>query len=573
MLCFSKATNNYDSYWKIRFFLMTAKTYIPFDVELLPARKLRTSSLSCLYENGSLRNIKKDNFEIIRMFYTAVRLDNWDTASHEIENEQIEQNENGFFITYTARYYLSTTLLYKADITIEGNDDVISFSMKGKGHINFMSNRIGICTLLPAKECKGRKVQISDVSEKINEYAFPFLINPSQPFYHLKGMEWSGKNANIKLEFEGDIFEAEDQRNWMDDTFKIYSRPLSLPFPFQVNEGEALNQKVTLKISSDENNQKEYIPKKKTVFSKKPIPSIGYASPDGIQELTEEEIYFFNQIPFNHYRIELHFTKSWKADLEKIFGNAEKLNTKLEIVAFFTENFTEETDELKIFVHSRSKLISSILLLHKNYKTTPVELQHYAYPLLKKAFPFISVGYGTDCYFAELNRNRPTTNEYDFLSFSINPQVHAFDTRSLVENLNSLEDMIETIHSFSDKPIYISPVTFKKRKNHEAKADKWNELLNDYDSRQHTCFGSSWFLLCLYHLRKVEKITFFKTLGDSGIIASDHQITPIYKTLMQLKSFNPDKISKIITDSKIEIVFGNEKSEELIFTLSPKFVA
>ena len=549
---------------------MMTKTYVPFDVELFPAKKLRAGSLSCLYENGNLRNIKKDNFEIIRMVYTGVRLKNWDTASLKIENEQIEQNENGFFITYTARYYLSTTPLYKADITIEGNDDAIRFSMKGKGEVNFMSNRIGICTLLPAKECKGRRVQISDVSEKINEYVFPVLINPSQPFYHLNRMEWSANNTNIKLEFEGDVFEAEDQRNWMDDTFKIYSRPLSLPFPFEVNEGEALNQKVTLKVASDQNNQKEFISKKRTVSVKERIPCIGYASPE-IQELTEEEIFLLNQIPLNHYRVEIHFTKSWKADLEKVFKNAEKLNTKLEIVAFFTENFTGETDELIKRAHWQSERISSILLLHKNYKTTPVELHQYAYPLLKKAFPFISVGYGTDCYFAELNRNRPTTNEYDFLSFSINPQVHAFDTRSLLENLNSLEDIIETIRSFSHRPIYISPVTFKKRKNHDAPEGKWNQLLSNYDERQHTWFGACWFLLCLYYLRKAEKVTFFKTVGDSGIITSDHNITPVYKTLIQLKSFSAQKINKRIKNSETEIVFGNEKSEELIFLLSPKF--
>ena len=35
--------------------------------------------------------------------------------------------------------------------------------------------------------------------------------------------------ANVA--FDGDIFEMEDQRNWTDASYKIYSTPLRLPFP------------------------------------------------------------------------------------------------------------------------------------------------------------------------------------------------------------------------------------------------------------------------------------------------------------------------------------------------------
>src|SRR5699024_4989680 len=48
--------------------------------------------------------------------------------------------------------------------------------------------------------------------------------------------------------FDGDTFEMEDQRNWTDASFKTYSRPLSLPFPYTVEAGAAVRQAVTITV-------------------------------------------------------------------------------------------------------------------------------------------------------------------------------------------------------------------------------------------------------------------------------------------------------------------------------------
>ena len=37
---------------------------------------------------------------------------------------------------------------------------------------------------------------------------------------------------------EGDTWETEDHRNWTDASFKTYSRPLSLPYPYAIAKGE-----------------------------------------------------------------------------------------------------------------------------------------------------------------------------------------------------------------------------------------------------------------------------------------------------------------------------------------------
>ena len=45
---------------------------------------------------------------------------------------------------------------------------------------------------------------------------------------------------------EGDVFEMEDQRNWTDGSFKTYVRPLALPWPYRLADGEVLRQSVTV---------------------------------------------------------------------------------------------------------------------------------------------------------------------------------------------------------------------------------------------------------------------------------------------------------------------------------------
>jgi hypothetical protein len=54
----------------------TKEIQLPFDVELLPVRKIQTGNFTCLYEAGNLRYIKCGDTEIIRMIYGAVRNEN-----------------------------------------------------------------------------------------------------------------------------------------------------------------------------------------------------------------------------------------------------------------------------------------------------------------------------------------------------------------------------------------------------------------------------------------------------------------------------------------------------------------
>ena len=44
--------------------------------------------------------------------------------------------------------------------------------------------------------------------------------------------------GTVTTTFEGDLFEAEDQRNWTDGSFKTYSTPLASGYPLHARPGQ-----------------------------------------------------------------------------------------------------------------------------------------------------------------------------------------------------------------------------------------------------------------------------------------------------------------------------------------------
>lgn len=541
--------------------------HIPFDIDLSRSIILHTKNLSCQYEEGRLRYIKAGDTELVRMIYGAVRDADWETVACNIMGERIHQEEDGFTITYTA-HYRQDNIIYEAAHRIEGRpDDTITFDMQGKALSDFKSNRIGLCAHLPVKECAGVSVNVINESGEKVLTRFPENISPHQPFSRVQQLHWTTENnAKIRLSLEGDVFEAEDQRNWMDHSFKIYSRPLSLPFPFNIWSGDTMRQKMAVQLSFLKNDVISN-EKASTNIESRNVPAIGFAAADEPALLTTGEIALLQSVPFAHYRAELDFEKDWRAIFSIHSTNAKALGTALELVLLFSDNYMEE---IKGFITAISNVeynIKSILPLHKAHKVTPLFLQEYFYPLLKKSFPLIMVGYGTDIYFTELNRQRPQHDGFDFISFSLNPQVHSFDEKSMLENIETIPDIIRTIRSFTGKPVFVSPITFKKRKNHDCMGDSRHSLVNNFDERQHTWFGAGWFLLCLFQLCDAQQVTFFKTTGGSGIIGAAGEASPLYRVLTQLKLFWTATMTKRITASATQIIFHNRAGEKLVFQI------
>ena len=590
-------------------------TSLPFDLPLPPIRKLHAGEISCLYEHGALRRIVFGGEEVVSIIYAAVRDVNWETATCELENETITENKTSFEISYLARYLLND-IHYQSQVNIIGDENnTIVFKMNGEALSTFAKMRIGLCVHHPIESCKGKKVTVTRPDKSQYNAFFPGFISPHQPFKEIREMTWiTSLEHCIQLSFRGDVFETEDQRNWADNSYKTYSTPLDKPSPVIVHEGERIEQQIKLSIhkisgtvnypgytnseKQEEINQaipinqrrrrgtdlqavnlihEEHIgvtapdqdKEHKIIF-----PQIGYGRPRGSVSLTDLEIQILNRLPFGHYRVELiMYDDGWQVELSNAITESRKLNTMLELIVVFSERFEKELEMLLPGLSSSAGIIRSLLPLHKNYDVTPASLITYLYPLLKMAYPNIEIGYGTNLFFAELNRNRPATFDYDFVSFTLNPQVHMRDLRSLIENKNSHHQIIESTSQFTSKPVHISPVTFQPQ----------HDLMPD--TRLHSWFGAAWTLLTLKNLAPAGHITFYQTIGargvSSGLSSTTSEPSPLMSILMQLKAFDPRYLiinksvdptveSKLANATSGSAKFGNAIFEDPKFK-DPKF--
>jgi D-apionolactonase len=82
------------------------------------------------------------------------------------------------------------------------------------------------------------------------EYShFPVAISPQQPFLDMRSIaHQAAPDVWAEVWFEGDLFEMEDQRAWIDASYKTYCTPLRLGHPVEIRKGTRVRQSVTLSL-------------------------------------------------------------------------------------------------------------------------------------------------------------------------------------------------------------------------------------------------------------------------------------------------------------------------------------
>ena len=494
---------------------------------------LRAGELSMLLENGSVRYISAGKTEILRMIYFALRGRNWVTINPEIHDLVSEVKNDSFKVRYTA-YFKSGEIDFIADFVIEGNpDNSITFSTDGIALSDFMKNRIGFCILHPVQENTGKPCKIIHTDGSLEETFFPKEISPHQPFFDIKSFIWTVAGRRCRIDFFGDIFETEDQRNWTDNSFKTYSTPLSIPYPAPVTKGERFSQKIILgteEIKSGESLKTE--PVRISLFPGEnfKIPPVGVSSSSRRIKLSRSEKSTLKKIGFDHYRVDLHlFENSWRGVADNAIIESDGLGCSLEFALFFDDDYIDQAKEFLDWSVSKQPKTACLLLFHRSHPSTPNELAKNVIPLLRKFFHDVRIGTGTNANFIQLNRNMTSGRQADYACYSIHPQEHASDNKTLVENLEAQAYTVKSAKEFSgNKGIWISPVTIQRRFNanrvfYEVPYEG-DHIPPQVDSRMMSLFGACWTAGSLKYLLEsgVSGVTYFETAGERGIIQGDY---------------------------------------------------
>jgi hypothetical protein len=554
----------------------------------MQANKLTCGAATLEFHQGNLRYIKVGEQEIVRSIYFAVRDENWGTLPCNITSFNLNEKEKEFEIGFVAEF--GHPLVFKANCKICGESNgTISYAFEGEMHADFKRNRIGFCILHPIKECVGQFCKLIHPDQSITASKFPEFISPHQPFKQVSGMEWNLEVTKAKLSFEGELFETEDQRNWIDASYKTYCTPLDLPFPTLVKKGEIIAQKVVLSIETkhapklqERNNTLQIIENQH-----QNIPPLGLQYANKQSGLTNNEIEKLKVIGLSHLRFDVKFdTSNWIEVLQQLLLDAEKLNCKLELCLHIDETFETSIDLLINCIDDKSMLIGYISILSLRAKATLKNHLEKAVPVIRKAFPDAKIGAGTDYDFTDLNRFPVELSDIDYVFYSACPQVHAFDNLSLIENLEGLSETIKSAKMLApEKQINVSAITLKRRSNPDATSNNTDikeQYFKKVDARQWSQFGALWTLGALKNCWEhgADLVTLFETTGACGIMMNDNiseldiqysitagEVYPVYNLLKSIAQFKPTEIVKTESSNPLKfdgMLLKNGKSEIII---------
>lgn len=478
---------------------------------------LRAGDLSMIYEEGFLRYIKHGQTEILRLINHYARDKNWANVPMKILTQEIDVNARSFSISYTAECR-NDEVHFVWNCQINGKEDSsLIFKIDGEALQSFLRNRLGFTVLHAAESVAGMLCTITHEDDTTEELRFPGLVSPHQPFVDIKAMKWKpAPGVEAELVFDGDLFETEDQRNWLDATFKTYCTPLTKPLPFRVRKGDTVHQAIHFNVkghdtpSPSAEQAVSFFVDKIRVST---LPKIGIP----LSELSHDEsiISLIKELRPDFIRVVVH---SVKTDiLRSVMERGIEFGLPIEVALFVDDELDTNIVE---GIRPYADHIQAIILLPDYRKTTDAELINAFVPALRHHFPNAKIGGGTDGFFTELNRERTPAHDLDFLIFSVNPEAHANDLRTVVENLSAHKDVVNTCREFAGgKEIHVGPVTFKTRSK---------QLPSEPELRHRSLFGAGWTIASIKQFAEAEvsEVSYFQTCGWSGILGHPEKSWP-----------------------------------------------
>jgi len=498
---------------------------------------LRAGPLTLQYEAGGLRYIRVGKQEILRQIYVAVRDRNWSTIPARFSILQKTVERDSFLIQYRAVHQQNDIKFVWAG-TISGTPDgALRFLMSGTALSTFWRNRIGFCILHPMS-CAGAKCVVEHIDGSVIQDIFPIEISPHQPFKNIQAITHvvqPGLQAEVR--FHGDTFEMEDQRNWTDASYKTYSTPLDLPFPVEIPRGAPIEQSVELRLIGEVKpisvaQADDTLDPVQLVMGSQAVgrlPRLGLCAASHNEPLSSQEIERLRDLNLSHIRVDVHFNDSdWEARLRQIVLECMEIGVALEAALHLTGEAERDLGALRRILDILKPRVAAWLLFAENGNSPSAETITLAHKYLGSYSAEALFAGGTDAFFAQLNRDRPRLEGLDVITFSLNPQVHAFDNASLMETLPAQAIMLSSARHFNaGKLLMVSPVTLRMRFNPAATSTDSAPLPHDLpprvDPRQMSLFGAAWTLGSITYLAEggACSLTYYETTGWLGIMEKE----------------------------------------------------
>ncbi len=551
-----------------------AKLLYGTDEPAAPPRVLRAGALSAELEAGNLRYIRFGGAEMIRAVSFLVRSRHWATFAPEIADLLIYEDAARFEVTYRATVRDGASVL-RYDVQIEGKaGGSLSFAADARAETDVLTCRTGFVVLHPIEGVAGAAVRIEHADGIIEDSRFPALIDPIQPMMNLRALTHAfAPGAHVTCRMEGDVFEMEDQRNWTDASYKTYSRPLTLPWPYTLAAGETVQQAVRLTVSGTAPAKAagavvrlavgEVLGTMPPVVLACDPHEAALALPHAVRvaEAGVAGLVCRFDARLGHDAAALAPVR----DLATRLG----LPVEVQLVVPTVENFAAGIAFAAAQIRTSGLAPASVTVSPAaDLKSTPPGSIWPPCPpadavlrAARAAFPGVPLGGGMLSYFTELNRKRPPLDLIDFVAFSTSALVHAGDDRSALETLEALPAIAASARAIAGGlPLRVGPSAIGMRDNPYGAGplpnpDGARMAMAGRDPRQTALFNAAWTLGYIARFAEggAARIAVSAPLGDFGIMDED-QLYPVYWVIQGLAALNGQTLRAVASSNAHDLL-------------------
>lgn len=532
------------------------------------ARGFTVGRLAFELLDGNLRSICFDGVEVIRGVQYLMRDRDWGTVAPALRDIVVKESREGISIDYIADCIGPDggRLAYRA--SIRAREAGLEFTVEAKAIDAVTINRLGFCVLHPA-DLAGAVLRVAHGDGAVSDGHFPVLIEPWQPFTDIAALEHEQDGITVSCQIEGDACEMEDQRNWSDASFKTYTRPLALPWPYQVAAGTIDRQVVRLGFVGRATRAMANGPVEINIAEAVGVmPGIGL-----VLDAAEVEAFIGNRAAFDELGVQDLLLSGddipalalavaglpQRKTLECVIAASGDLDGEMAAIAHRVRRAGLELDGVAVYPAP-------------DLQSTPPGSKWPDCPpasailaAARRAFPGFKLGGGNYSYFTELNRKRPPP-AWDFISHATCPIVHAADDLSVMQSLGAVPHILRSARAIiGDTPYRLGPVMIGMRQNPYGARTMPNPQrarlpMAMVDPRQDGAFAAAWTIgyAAATAGAGLDVLTLGSLTGPFGLIGS-HGRRPLFAAVAALAamvgavryrclSSHPDQVQAIATD-------------------------
>lgn len=404
-----------------------------------------------LIKRGSLGPIHSAGREIVRRIFVTVRDRNWQEVAPGQWETQVDAERRT--ISLFARHQSDLVdFEWRGQLELAADNRTVRFAFEGTTHRDMDVCRLGLIVLHPPEAMIGSRVTArSEQMERVVNVPAQLSPQPivdgvpgsmTEPFSDLK-VERAGFGV-LRLNFSGDLFELEDQRNWGDASFKSYCTPLRLGFPRAVKAGTRIAHRVELQFEPAPADSRDVSSSPRAASSAE-FPRLGCEWRKDSSQAARNVVL----PPYRHYYIDAtdpacvdHLRSllevSPNARFEVGVDAQDQRALPLQQLALLREHISQIA---RVLVFGAGTGLPSAWAI-ESWRRAIQDASRSQVPLLA----------ATRGYYVEYNRSVALAAPTQGIAFPLTATVHSDEVGTIVDNVATIQDMASTARQLTRLP-------------------------------------------------------------------------------------------------------------------------